>query len=302
MFYNKFMKKENSQIRLKKLMEDRGLRQVDILEKSKPFQDKLGIKMSKTHLSNYINGKSNPDQQKLILLSQTLGVSEPWLMGYDVPMVESSEIENDSETIEKTVTVMKKLEEPRQKIVLKTATNQLDEQDQEKKKESKVIPINKMPDDLPPYISRKILENFVMPANTMEYEPDEDMVDVPILGRIAAGLPLDAVENFDGTRPVPAHFLSSARNYYWLMVDGHSMEPKIPFGSYVLIKAVPDVTDGTIGAVLFQDDCQATLKKVYHEIDCLRLVSINKEFKDQFATQDNPAAVIGQAVKVEIDL
>ena len=165
-----------------------------------------------------------------------------------------------------------------------------------------MIPINKIPDDLPPYISRKILENFVMPTNTMEYEPDEDMVDVPILGRIAAGLPLDAIENFDGTRPVPAHFLSSARDYYWLMVDGHSMEPKIPFGSYVLIEAVPDVTDGTIGAVLFQDDCQATLKKVYHEIDCLRLVSINKEFKDQFATQDNPAAVIGQAVKVEIDL
>ena len=55
MFYNKFMKKENSQIRLKKIMNDRGLRQVDILEKSKPFQDKLGIKMSKTHLSNYIN-------------------------------------------------------------------------------------------------------------------------------------------------------------------------------------------------------------------------------------------------------
>lgn len=47
MFYNKFMKKENSQIRLKKIMNDRGLRQVDILEKSKPFQDKLGIKMSK---------------------------------------------------------------------------------------------------------------------------------------------------------------------------------------------------------------------------------------------------------------
>lgn len=133
MFYNKFMKKENSQIRLKKLMEDRGLRQVDILEKSKPFQDKLGIKMSKTHLSNYINGKSNPDQQKLILLSQTLGVSEPWLMGYDVPMVESSEIENDSETIEKTVTVMKKLEEPRQKVVLDTANIQLKEQVEQNK-------------------------------------------------------------------------------------------------------------------------------------------------------------------------
>ena len=133
MFYNKFMKKENSQIRLKKIMNDRGLRQVDILEKSKPFQDKLGIKMSKTHLSNYINGKSNPDQQKLILLSQTLGVSEPWLMGYDVPMIEPRESENGSETIEETVTVMKKLEEPRQKIVLENANIQLKEQVEQNK-------------------------------------------------------------------------------------------------------------------------------------------------------------------------
>ncbi|MCT2920489.1 S24 family peptidase [Lactococcus lactis] len=257
----------------------------------KEFGEKLG--KSESAISKWIKGVRSPmveDFDKMVNLFNT----DP-----DTLMYGASDL---STTLSEINKISSQLEEPRQKIVLNTATNQLDEQNQEKKKESKVIPINKIPDDLPPYISRKILENFVMPTNTMEYEPDEDMVDVPILGRIAAGLPLDAVENFDGTRPVPAHFLSSARDYYWLMVDGHSMEPKIPFGSYVLIEAVPDVTDGTIGAVLFQDDCQATLKKVYHEIDCLRLVSINKEFKDQFATQDNPAAVIGQAVKVEIDL
>ncbi|UXD81393.1 repressor [Lactococcus phage D4044] len=257
----------------------------------KEFGEKLG--KSESAISKWIKGVRSPmveDFDKMVNLFNT----DP-----DTLMYGSSDL---STTLSEINKISSQLEEPRQKIVLNTATNQLDEQNQEKKKESRVIPINKIPDDLPPYISRKILENFVMPTNTMEYEPDEDMVDVPILGRIAAGLPLDAIENFDGTRPVPAHFLSSARDYYWLMVDGHSMEPKIPFGSYVLIEAVPDVTDGTIGAVLFQDDCQATLKKVYHEIDCLRLVSINKEFKDQFATQDNPAAVIGQAVKVEIDL
>ena len=257
----------------------------------KEFGEKLG--KSESAISKWIKGVRSPmveDFDKMVNLFNT----DP-----DTLMYGASGL---STTLSEINKISSQLEEPRQKVVLNTATNQLDEQKQEKKKESKVIPINKIPDDLPPYISRKILENFVMPTNTMEYEPDEDMVDVPILGRIAAGLPLDAVENFDGTRPVPAHFLSSARDYYWLMVDGHSMEPKIPFGSYVLIEAVPDVTDGTIGAVLFQDDCQATLKKVYHEIDCLRLVSINKEFKDQFATQDNPAAVIGQAVKVEIDL
>lgn len=257
----------------------------------KELGEKLG--KSESAISKWIKGVRSPmveDFDKMVNLFNT----DP-----DTLMYGASDL---STTLSEINKISSQLEEPRQKIVLNTATNQLDEQKQEKKKESKVIPINKIPDDLPPYISRKILENFVMPANTMEYEPDEDMIDVPIIGRIAAGLPLDAVENFDGTRPVPAHFLSSARDYYWLMVDGHSMEPKIPFGSYVLIEAVPDVTDGTIGAVLFQDDCQATLKKVYHEIDCLRLVSINKEFKDQFATQDNPAAVIGQAVKVEIDL
>ncbi|AGY45735.2 helix-turn-helix domain-containing protein [Lactococcus lactis subsp. lactis KLDS 4.0325] len=257
----------------------------------KEFGEKLG--KSESAISKWIKGVRSPmveDFDKMVNLFNT----DP-----DTLMYGASDL---STTLSEINKISSQLEEPRQKVVLNTATNQLDEQNQEKEKESKVIPINKIPDDLPPYISRKILENFVMPTNTMEYEPDEDMVDVPILGRIAAGLPLDAVENFDGTRPVPAHFLSSARDYYWLMVDGHSMEPKIPFGSYVLIEAVPDVSDGTIGAVLFHDDCQATLKKVYHEIDCLRLVSINKEFKDQFATQDNPAAVIGQAVKVEIDL
>ncbi|MDQ7160037.1 S24 family peptidase [Lactococcus lactis] len=257
----------------------------------KEFGEKLG--KSESAISKWIKGVRSPmveDFDKMVNLFNT----DP-----DTLMYGASDL---STTLSEINKISSQLEEPRQKVVLNTATNQLDEQNQEKKKESKVIPINKIPDDLPPYISRKILENFVMPSNTMEYEPDEDMVDIPILGRIAAGLPLDAVENFDGTRPVPAHFLSSARDYYWLMVDGHSMEPKIPFGSYVLIEAVPDVSDGTIGAVLFHDDCQATLKKVYHEIDCLRLVSINKEFKDQFATQDNPAAVIGQAVKVEIDL
>lgn len=43
--------------------------------------------------------------------------------------------------IEKTIDTMKQLEEPRQKIVLDTATNQLDEQNQEKKKESKIVSI-----------------------------------------------------------------------------------------------------------------------------------------------------------------
>lgn len=293
------MKKEINKQRMQaissnitKYRKERGITQKELAE---------NIGITPSTLSDYINLRSAPSFGVIQKLADFFGVQKTDIDS-EYQLINNIKSPVQSSVLSKITQISSELDEPRQKIVLDTASNQLDEQNQEKKKESKVIPINKIPDNLPPYISRKILENFVMPANTMEYEPDEDMIDVPILGRIAAGLPLDAVENFDGTRPVPAHFLSSARDYYWLMVDGHSMEPKIPFGAYVLIEAVPDVTDGTIGAVLFQEDCQATLKKVYHEIDCLRLVSINKEFKDQFATEDNPAAIIGQAVKVEIDL
>lgn len=273
---------ENFRNRVKQLRESKNITQ-------KELSELLGMK-TYTTITKWESGDNFPKAKDIKRLSEIFDVSSDYLLGLS------------NETGSKISRISSKLNEPRQKIVLNTATVQLDEQNNENKKKSNIIPINRIPENLPPYISRKILENFVMPENTMEYESDEDMIDVPILGRIAAGLPLDAIENFDGTRPVPSHFLSSARNYYWLMVEGHSMEPKIPFGSYVLIESVPDVTDGTIGAVLFQEDTQATLKKVYHEVDKLRLVSINKEFKDQFATEERPAAVIGQAVKVEIDL
>src|SRR3712207_3497127 len=71
--------------RLKQLMKERNLKQIDIINMSKPFQEKFDIKLSKSNMSEYVNGKSSPDQAKIHLLANTLDVSEPWLMGYDVP-------------------------------------------------------------------------------------------------------------------------------------------------------------------------------------------------------------------------
>lgn len=79
--------KNTTASRLKQVMSERNLKQVDVISLSKPHQKELGVKLGKSALSQYINGKSTPDQEKLVLLSKTLGVSEAWLMGYDVPMV-----------------------------------------------------------------------------------------------------------------------------------------------------------------------------------------------------------------------
>jgi len=50
-----------------------------------PYQRQLGISMGKSALSQYVNDKQSPDQDRLYLLAKTLNVNEAWLMGYDVP-------------------------------------------------------------------------------------------------------------------------------------------------------------------------------------------------------------------------
>lgn len=72
--------------RLKQIMAQRGLKQTDILRMAKPYCEKYNIKMGKSDLSQFVNGKVEPGQWKLTILGLTLNVSEAWLMGLDVPM------------------------------------------------------------------------------------------------------------------------------------------------------------------------------------------------------------------------
>lgn len=71
--------------RIKLLMKEKNLRQIDVLTLSEQYKEKYNIKFNKSHLSQYINGKFNPDKNKVFLLSKVFGVSEAWLLGYNVP-------------------------------------------------------------------------------------------------------------------------------------------------------------------------------------------------------------------------
>lgn len=80
------MKESNTSERLKYIMQTTGLKQVDILEKSKPYCKKYNVRLAKNDLSQYVSGKVEPKQDKLSILGLALDVSEAWLAGYDVPM------------------------------------------------------------------------------------------------------------------------------------------------------------------------------------------------------------------------
>lgn len=79
------MRSSNTSERLKEIMKLRNLRQVDILDLTKPYCNKHGIKMNKSDISQYVSGLVVPGQEKLFVLGKALNVSEAWLMGYDVP-------------------------------------------------------------------------------------------------------------------------------------------------------------------------------------------------------------------------
>lgn len=89
------MKITTTSVRLKALMSERNLRQVDILNLAKPYCTQLGIKLEKNDLSQYVNGKVEPGQEKLTVLGLALNVSETWLMGYDVPISRESPVQSE---------------------------------------------------------------------------------------------------------------------------------------------------------------------------------------------------------------
>lgn len=76
----------NTSIRLKQIMSQRNLKQIDIINLCNPLCKKYNVKLAKNDLSQYVNNKAEPGQKKISILAEALNVSEAWLIGYDVPM------------------------------------------------------------------------------------------------------------------------------------------------------------------------------------------------------------------------
>lgn len=80
------MRQSTTAARLQYLMDSRNLKQIDILRAAMPYADEAGIKMNRSDISQYVSGKVEPGQDKLVVLGKALGVDPVWLMGIDVPM------------------------------------------------------------------------------------------------------------------------------------------------------------------------------------------------------------------------
>ena len=111
-------------MKIKEFRKNKKLTQQDLA-------DLVGVKNSA--ISNYEQGIRIPKRDFLFRVANALGVS--------IDEFFPIQSEETSSTLSEINKISSQLEEPRQKVVLNTATNQLDEQNQEKKKESKIVSI-----------------------------------------------------------------------------------------------------------------------------------------------------------------
>ncbi|MBQ6860456.1 MAG: transcriptional repressor LexA [Clostridia bacterium] len=102
----------------------------------------------------------------------------------------------------------------------------------------------------------------------------KEMVDVPIVGKVTAGLPILAVENVEDTFPLPIDFVGNSESFM-LKVRGDSMiDAGILDGDLVLVKKQNTAENGDIVVALIEDE--ATVKKFYKEKGFIRLQPQNQ--------------------------
>ena len=110
-------------------------------------------------------------------------------------------------------------------------------------------------------------------------EPANDVIEIPLHGRIAAGVPIEALES-DRTLPVPAALLGPG-DHYALEVSGDSMvEAGILDGDYALVKRTDTARDGEIVIALVRNE-EATLKYLRRENGMVRLDPANGMYDPQ---------------------
>lgn len=105
-----------------------------------------------------------------------------------------------------------------------------------------------------------------------------EALELPLVGLIAAGEPIEAVQNND-TINIPADMIKDQANSYVLKVKGNSMiEDGILDGDFVIVERNPSPRNGDVVVALL-DNAYATLKKFYREANRIRLQPANSSMK-----------------------
>ena len=135
-------------------------------------------------------------------------------------------------------------------------------------------------------------------GNVRLVQEDDDMADIPILGKVAAGLPILAVENATDTVRVDRVLIGNHREVFGLRIVGESMiDDGIFDGDYVFVKKTPTANSGDIVVAMIEGE--ATVKRYYPEGDKIRFQPANSNMlpiivkRSDFKSVDIIGIVVG---------
>ena len=123
-----------------------------------------------------------------------------------------------------------------------------------------------------------------------------ETVNVPIIGKVAAGQPLLAMENVEGYFPIPSEYMPNNKTFM-LVVQGDSMiNAGIFNGDYVVVEQQPTAENGQKVVALLDDS--ATVKTFYKENGHIRLQPENDSMEPIIVDADQPFQILGKVIGV----
>lgn len=128
-----------------------------------------------------------------------------------------------------------------------------------------------------------------------------EYIRVPVLGRVAAGIPIEAIEDIVGWEDLPSAYGAGGAEYFGLQIKGDSMEPKISDGDVVIVRKQPDVDSGEVAVVLI-NGCDATVKRIKKNSSGITLIANNPAFEPIYYSNEEvaqlPVVILGRVVEL----
>lgn len=126
-------------------------------------------------------------------------------------------------------------------------------------------------------------------------------VRIPVLGRVVAGIPIEAVEEILDYEEITPE-LAATGEFFALKVKGHSMEPRILEGDVVIVRKQEDVESGDIAIVLVNGN-EATVKRVKKQEDGITLIANNisvyePHYYSNKEIEELPVRILGKVVEL----
>ncbi len=131
--------------------------------------------------------------------------------------------------------------------------------------------------------------------------PKKSPINIPVLGYVAAGVPIEAITDILDYEEISPDMLKDGSEYFALKIKGQSMEPRIYDGDVVIVRVQPDVDSGQIAIVCVNGD-NATCKKIIKQIGGILLQPLNPTYETVFYTNEQiaqvPITILGRVVEL----